>query len=164
MLTSCRNERIGSAFPQAIKFANLEGFENYASGSDHKKQYTANATTWNKFTKSKDSLDQIKNLFEITMASFSTLSLIQALSMYETLLTSYNPSNKNYTFYLRPLLEARKAEPSKPGYVEKKAIVVALQCPKGESVGFGCLEPCNKTATGDYLETVMYPFLKGMSL
>jgi hypothetical protein len=145
-------------------FANLEGLENYASRSDHKKQYTANATTWDKFAKSKDSLEQIKKLFEETKASLSTLSLDQALSMYETLLKKYNPINKSYTFYLRTLLEARKAEPSKPGYVEKKAIVVALQCPKGESVGFGCLEPCNKTATGDYFETVMYPFLKGMSL
>ena len=144
-------------------FANLERHENYASRSDLKKQYAANATTWNKFTKSKDSLAQIKKLFEKTKASFHTLRLDQALSMYETLLKTYNPSNKNYTFYLRTLLEARNAEPSKPGYVEKKAIVVVLQCPKGESVGVGCLEPCNKTATGDYFETVMYPFLKGMS-
>jgi hypothetical protein len=157
-----RTERIGLEFPEATKYLNLEGLESFDSEKERKGQYRANAESWDAFIKSKDSLSDMKTLYGKIQRDIKSLDLEKALAMYESMVKKHKPANKDYTYYLRSLLTKKKIDATDKDYEKKIAILVVLQCPKAASVGLGCVEDENKTASGDWMETVFYPFLKGM--
>jgi hypothetical protein len=133
-----------------MKYLNLEGLESFDSDKERKGQYRANAESWDAFIKSKDRFQR----------DIKSLDLEKALAMYESMLKKVNPANKDYTYYLRSLLTEKKIAATDKDYEKKIAILVVLQCPKAASVGLGCVENENKTVSGDWMETVFYPFLK----
>jgi len=157
-----RTERIGLEFPEATKYLNLEGLESFDSEKEKKRQYRANAESWDGFVKSKDSLSDMKTLYGKIQSDIKSLDLEKALALYETMIKKVNPTNKDYTHYLRSLLTKKKIATTDPDHKMKIAVLVVLQCAKAASVGLGCVEDENKTASGDWMETVFYPFLKGM--
>jgi hypothetical protein len=157
-----RTERIGLEFPEATKYLNLEGLESFDSEEERKRQYRANAESWDAFVKSKDSLSDMKILYGKIQRDIQSLDLEKALALYENMIKKVNPANKDYTHYLRSLLTKKKIATTDPDHKKKMAVLVVLQCAKAASVGLGCVEDENKTASGDWMETVFYPFLKGM--
>jgi hypothetical protein len=68
-----------------------------------------------------------------------------------------------YKHYIRGILEDKLASTLKEGYISKPAILTPLQCPAKHKVGFGGTFAENKSDTGNLLEAVFYPFLKGES-
>jgi capsule polysaccharide export protein KpsC/LpsZ len=104
----------------------------------------------------------MKTLYGKIQRDIKSLDLEKALAMYESMVKKQKPANKHYTHYLRSLLTKKKNVATDKDYKKKIAILVVLQCPKAASVGYGCVENENKTASGDWMETVFYPFLKGM--
>jgi hypothetical protein len=90
------------------------------------------------------------------------VSLRQALEKFEALVVAVDAGNQGYTHYLRCLLEAHLKEALTDGYTPKKAIVVVLQCPKRDIVGFAHEDEKCHTDTGRWMEIVLYTFLKGI--
>jgi capsule polysaccharide export protein KpsC/LpsZ len=111
---------------------------------------------------SKDSFSDMKTLYRKIQRDIKSLDLEKALAMYENMVKKVNPANRDYTHYLRSLLTKKKIAATRPDHKKKIAILVVLQCPKAASVRLGCVENEKKTASGDWMETVFYPFLKGM--
>jgi ribosomal protein S20 len=162
LLSIKRTERTGLEFPEATKYLNLEGLESFDSDKKRNAQYKANAESWDAFIKSKDSLSDMKTLYGKIQSNIKSLDLEKALAMYESMVKKVNPANKDYTHYPRSILTKKKIAATDKDYKKKIAILVVLQCPKAASVGLGCVENEDKTASGDWMETVFYPFLKGM--
>jgi hypothetical protein len=153
-----RSERIGKCFSAAIKYANLVSFE-MVTGEEKKAQYKANAVSWKKFSARKESIAELEGLVADILAR-PAMTLTEALEKYEALVKAVDPANVSYTHYLRCLLVEHHLEASAIGYVSKEAIVLALQCPKAEIVGFGHIEESYHTDTGRFMEIVLYPYLK----
>lgn len=144
----------------ATRYLNLEGFEVFESEKKKGDQYKANAYSWKLFKNDPPSLGVLTEITEKILSS--DISLEESLRMFEEAVIKGNPKNKSYTHYLRPIHMAHNAEASKPDYKSKHAILVPLQCGKECIIGFGHKNYDFRTATGDFLETVFYPFLKGI--
>lgn len=145
----------------ATRYLNLEGLEVFESEKAKETQYKANAESWKLFKNDPRSLGVLTEITEKILSS--DISLEESLRLFEKAVIKGNPTNKSYTHYLRPIHMAHKAEASNPDYKSKHAILVPLQCGKECIIGFGHKNYDSRTATGDFLETVFYFFLKGMN-
>jgi hypothetical protein len=161
-LLKFRSERIAVAFREASKYLNLDQFESFENENLRRAQYKANAKSWKSFSSSPESIPKLKKVLEETVQRIDTISLDSALSLFECAVKEHDGKNNGYTHYERCLLEGKLREARTEGYVHKKALVAVLQCPKRMAVGFGSTDPKNKSATGDFLEVVLYPFLQGI--
>lgn len=157
-----RSERIGDCFPAQTKYLNLACFEKeYATDKAKHKQYAANAKSWKLFSENPESVAKLNKLV-VEILGNPIITLSQALDKYEAMIKEMDPTNPDYSHYLRPHLIAHLEEASANGYEPKNTIILALQCPKDVIVGFGHADGTCKTDTGSLMECILYPILKRM--
>lgn len=142
---------------------NLESFESFSSAHERIQFYKSNAGTWHEFTKLKNSAELIQSWTD--SINDDNVTLQESLKIFsDGVIKESGSSNSDFRHYEQDLLMGHLLETRTESYKEKIAILICLQCPMRDIVGFGHKDRDFETATGNFLDLVFYPFLKGIQL
>jgi hypothetical protein len=134
----------------------VQTHEKFESASAKRGFYKRNAATWYKFIKDVEKATADMEELELKLLADETIDGEKAMCLFETKLKAYDPENKDFKYYLRPMVEEKIRSGG-----NSKAIILAAKCPKVDKVGFAHADANDEAATGNFIEPFIYSFLKG---